>query len=240
MPDEKGQSKQQTEQASDFRSGMRTRLAPEERRDQKWAFSVACLFHAILLYMIIPSCQGIMPAPPVQEYVRIKPYRPPKPKVTPPPEKRIKEKKKPRPIPNPNPEEPEQPPEFEIIYEDDFDDLDTDDFDDYAFGIPDAIGPPITFGWDEAPQAVHEVRPEYPELLKKQRIEGVVVLEVLIRRDGTIDPDQVKVIRSSHPFFTESVMKVVNDMRFSPPKRQGKPVDILYALNFRFKLSEYQ
>ncbi len=60
--------------------------------------------------------------------------------------------------------------------------------------------------------------PRFPDALRAQRIEGAVVVEFLVRADGSVDPSSMKVVRSPHALFTESVRNVLPRLRFQPAR----------------------
>ncbi len=79
---------------------------------------------------------------------------------------------------------------------------------------------------------VHRVEPDYPEEARKQGIQGSVVLEVHIGRDGAIQ--DVKVV-SGQPLLASAAIAAVKQWRFKPHKVQGQPVEMQtrVTLNFR-------
>jgi TonB family protein len=79
---------------------------------------------------------------------------------------------------------------------------------------------------------VHRVEPDYPEEARKQGIQGAVVLEVHIGRDGAIQ--NVKVV-SGQPLLANAAIAAVKQWRFKPHLVQGQPVEMQtrVTLNFR-------
>ncbi len=59
---------------------------------------------------------------------------------------------------------------------------------------------------------------EYPEIAKRMNIKGVVQLEVLVARDGTVK--EVTVI-GGHPLLTEAVVKAVKGWQYEPAAKES-------------------
>ena len=82
--------------------------------------------------------------------------------------------------------------------------------------------------------AAGESNPVYPEAARRARIQGVVVLECTIGKDGRVQ--NVKVLRGLPLGLTETAVDAVNKWRFEPSTLNGKPVEVLYILTVRFNL----
>ena len=80
---------------------------------------------------------------------------------------------------------------------------------------------------------VHQVQPVYPPLAQKTRTEGVVLLEAVITRDGTIDPARIRVI-SGHVLLNEAAIEAVRQWRYKPTLLNKEPVEILTTITLRF------
>ena len=79
---------------------------------------------------------------------------------------------------------------------------------------------------------LHRVEPEYPEQAQQQRIQGAVVLDVRIARDGAIQ--DVKLV-SGQAVLANAAIAAVKQWRFKPRVVNGKPVQMQtrVTLNFR-------
>ncbi len=85
------------------------------------------------------------------------------------------------------------------------------------------------------PEAIYQPLPPYTEDARKNKIEGAVVLQVLIRRDGSIDNPQI--LRSLGYGLDESAVKtVVTQWKFRPGILKGQPVDVLATIEVFFRL----
>jgi len=76
--------------------------------------------------------------------------------------------------------------------------------------------------------------PVYPEPAKSQRIQGVVVLQAVIRTDGTIGDLGV---RSGPPELQQAALDAVKTWRYKPYQLNGCPVEIETQINVVFALS---
>lgn len=80
-------------------------------------------------------------------------------------------------------------------------------------------------------------RPEYPQHLQQQGIEGTVLLEGIISTEG-----QLISLRSLnslvHPELTKAAMDAVTQWRYQPTLLNGKPVEVITTFTLNFKLTE--
>jgi protein TonB len=77
--------------------------------------------------------------------------------------------------------------------------------------------------------------PEYPVLARNARIEGVVVLEVVISVEGTIRPETVRIV-SGHPVLGRSAALAVVEWRFEPYRVSGRPVEVITTITLTYRL----
>ncbi len=86
----------------------------------------------------------------------------------------------------------------------------------------------------EPPTLIREVRPQYTEDARKRALEGNVVLEIVVRRDGTVG--DIKVVRNLGAGLDQKAVDAVRQWRFGPARRQGSPVDVVVEVSVEFKL----
>jgi len=86
----------------------------------------------------------------------------------------------------------------------------------------------------EPPRLLHEVKAEYTEEARQRSIAGDVVLEIVVRRDGTVG--DVKVLQGLAAGLNDRAVRAVRQWRFSPAQRQGTPVDVIVEVAVEFKL----
>jgi len=78
-------------------------------------------------------------------------------------------------------------------------------------------------------------RPGYPRLARRRGYQGIVILEVLVRRDGT--PGKVRMFQSSgYRILDKAAIKAVKKWSFSPGLENGNPVDMWVRIPIRFEL----
>jgi TonB family protein len=83
----------------------------------------------------------------------------------------------------------------------------------------------------------HSAAPVYPPELSARGREGQVEATYVVDAAGRVDTTTIRVMRSDHPRFTESVREALAEARFRPATRGGKAVRQLVAQRFRFKVA---
>ena len=81
---------------------------------------------------------------------------------------------------------------------------------------------------------VSQPKPLYPPLAKQARIQGLVKLQAIIAKDGTIV--QLEVL-SGHPLLVQSAMDAVRQWRYQPTLLNGEPVEVVTTIDVVFTLS---
>jgi protein TonB len=81
---------------------------------------------------------------------------------------------------------------------------------------------------------IHKVTPQYPSLARQARIQGVVVLQALIGKDGSIQNLHVV---SGHPMLTNAALEAVKEWRYKPYYLNGEPVEVETTINVNFSLA---
>src|SRR5262249_45635174 len=78
---------------------------------------------------------------------------------------------------------------------------------------------PVRLGSGGNLTLLNKVTPVYPLLFEKARIAGSVVLDAVIRRDGTIG--DVRVLKSTNDQFAQSAVTAVKQWRYTPLPYEG-------------------
>jgi TonB family protein len=81
---------------------------------------------------------------------------------------------------------------------------------------------------------VREVRADYTEDARQRGVAGDVVLEIVVRRDGTVG--DVKILQGLAGGLNDRAVQAVRQWRFTPARRQGVPVDVVVEVAVEFKL----
>jgi protein TonB len=85
-----------------------------------------------------------------------------------------------------------------------------------------------------APAIVREVKPDYTEEGRRRALEGDVVLEIVVRSDGSVG--NVKLLQGLGAGLDQRAVDAVRQWRFSPARRYGTPVDVIVEVAMEFKL----
>jgi protein TonB len=101
--------------------------------------------------------------------------------------------------------------------------------------VPDP--PPVTrliVGGDVmTSKLIHRVQPVYPEIARRARIEGIVLLRGVITREGKIADLRVL---SGHPLLVKAALDAVSQWVYSPTLLNQKPVEVEAPIEVRFIL----
>jgi TonB family protein len=86
----------------------------------------------------------------------------------------------------------------------------------------------------EPPQLVREVRASYTDQARRRAVEGDVVLEIVVRADGSVGDVRTK--RGLGAGLDQKAIEAVRQWRFRPARRHGAPVDVVVEVAVEFKL----
>jgi periplasmic protein TonB len=81
---------------------------------------------------------------------------------------------------------------------------------------------------------IKKVTPNYPQLAKQARIQGTVILQAEISKDGTIQNLQ---LISGHPMLAPAAIEAVKQWRYKPYLLNGEPVAVETQVQVNFSLS---
>ncbi len=81
---------------------------------------------------------------------------------------------------------------------------------------------------------IHQVKPTYPPLARQARIQGTVVLQAVIGKDGNIQ--NLKVV-SGHPMLAPAALEAVKQWKYKPYYLNGEPVEVDTTINVNFTLA---
>lgn len=87
-----------------------------------------------------------------------------------------------------------------------------------------------------APRAIHKPPPMYTETAREERIQGLVILRLVIDETGRVT--DVEVLKGLPYGLTETAMQTVEQWRFEPATHRGKPVSVLYNITINFRLKK--
>ena len=81
---------------------------------------------------------------------------------------------------------------------------------------------------------VNSAVPLYPATLARARVEGEVLVVLVVDTSGLVMPGSLKVLRSTDRLLTEAVHSAVSGMRFAPATLNGRAVRQLIQQPFFF------
>lgn len=210
----------------------------EDNKKLRWAIAIAVALHIILFLIHLPEVTQaeVKQAEKAKVYVvqQIR-FKPP-----PPQQQQQQELLKPRakkvPIPDPTPDEPEPIRVVEEVQQD----IDIP-IDDAVIGIPEGPPPsdqdtgPIQVGGDvRPPEKISAPQPQYSEIARKARIQGVVIVQAIIDKQGNVT--NVKVLKGLPMGLEEAAVDAIKQWKFKPAMLNGRPVTVYYNLTVNFKL----
>jgi protein TonB len=100
---------------------------------------------------------------------------------------------------------------------------------------PPAPKEPVRVGGQiREPALIRRVDPVYPTLAVHAQIEGTVILEAIVDREGRVE--SVKVLRSANSLLDKSAIEAVRQWQYSPVILNGKPERFMLTVVLSFHL----
>ena len=87
-----------------------------------------------------------------------------------------------------------------------------------------------------AANLISQVKPVYPQSAKDSGIEGVVRLQALIGKDGTLAGLSAQT--SPNPDLTTAALEAVQQWRYSPALLNNEPISVFTTIEVEFKLAQ--
>jgi protein TonB len=81
---------------------------------------------------------------------------------------------------------------------------------------------------------IRQVNPQYPPLAREARIQGIVVLQATIGKDGTVQ--HLRVL-SGHPLLIQAAIEAVKQWLYRPYYLNGEPVEVDTQISVNFTLA---
>jgi periplasmic protein TonB len=89
-------------------------------------------------------------------------------------------------------------------------------------------------GGVSAPKAIYNPDPEYSEEARKAKYQGTCVLSLIVGPDGK--PRDIRVARSLGLGLDEKAIEAVNQWKFEPAQKDGRPVAVAINVEVQFRL----
>jgi protein TonB len=86
----------------------------------------------------------------------------------------------------------------------------------------------------QPPRLLREVKAEYTEDARRRGLSGDVVLEIVVKRDGSVG--DVTLLRGLAPAMDQRAVAAVRQWQFAPARRLGEPVDVIVEVAVEFSL----
>lgn len=83
------------------------------------------------------------------------------------------------------------------------------------------------------PKIIKKTTPAYPPLAKEAKVQGMVVMEVRIGKDGTVGNIEAL---SGHPLLRQAAIDAVRTWEFEPGRKNGVPVEVATTIEVNFTL----
>jgi TonB family protein len=82
---------------------------------------------------------------------------------------------------------------------------------------------------------ISQVQPVYPAAARASRIQGVVLLQATISKEGTVR--DLRAI-SGHPLLTDAAIEAVKQWQYKPVLLNGQPIDFITTVTVNFTFSQ--
>ncbi len=86
---------------------------------------------------------------------------------------------------------------------------------------------------EELPEAITKVPPVYPDTARSERVQGTVMVQALVGKDGRVKDTRVL---ESIPQLDAAAVEAVRQWVFKPAQAKGSPVEIWVAIPVKFTL----
>jgi TonB family protein len=93
----------------------------------------------------------------------------------------------------------------------------------------------LKIGGERQPRLIKKITPLYPDLAKRARVEGSVILAVNIDEDGNVSDIKVQ---SGHPLLNDAAIDAVKQWKYTPILLSGEPVPEMAAVTVVFSFGE--
>lgn len=192
---------------------------PTRRRLVTRCLIAAIVLHATVLVARMPDWRRspVRVDAPQEQGMKVQFLKPPSPPPKAPEKPPVPEQKRiPRPDPTPDEPEPvrEPPPPPPSSTP--------------SAGMTQQTGP-VRVSPGQGPGLIKKVEPKYPAIAQSARVEGTVVVDAVIRKDGSVS--DVTVLKSSSRLFDQACVDAVRQWRFTPGSQ-----DVVLTVTVNFTL----
>jgi protein TonB len=82
------------------------------------------------------------------------------------------------------------------------------------------------------------LQPRYPDMLRQAGVEGEVLAQFVVDTTGRAEPGSLKILKSTHDMFVQSVKNALPQMKFIPAEVGGRKVKQLVQQPFTFSITK--
>jgi protein TonB len=94
---------------------------------------------------------------------------------------------------------------------------------------------PVRVGGDiKEPKKIKDVKPVYPQIAQTAKVQGIVIIEATIGKDGSVK--DAKVLRSV-PLLDQAALDAVRQWKFTPTLLNNVPVEVVMTVTVNFTLN---
>jgi protein TonB len=106
-----------------------------------------------------------------------------------------------------------------------------------AFDRPPEPPPPAApvpvGGRIQRPAKISDALPDYPDIARRARVEGIVIIQAIIGKTGLVE--EATVLRSI-PLLDAAALAAVRQWRFTPTLLNGQPISVIMTVTVQFML----
>ncbi len=89
---------------------------------------------------------------------------------------------------------------------------------------------------EKNPEPIQLVKPVYPEIAQRAGLTGMVVLRILVNKEGK--PMKTLVMKADNDIFVDPAKEAAMKTLFTPAIQNGKPITCWVVIPFRFSLNK--
>jgi protein TonB len=94
---------------------------------------------------------------------------------------------------------------------------------------------PIRIGGEVVPpELITKVQPVYPEIARKARVQGVVIVEAIIDKQGNVV--EGRILRGLPMGVSEAAVAAIHKWKYRPAILNGRPVSVYLTVTVTFTL----
>ena len=95
---------------------------------------------------------------------------------------------------------------------------------------------PIFYAWEQAPEVLKMVLPEYPEIARKAGVEGKVILTIVVDEQGNVIQADI-MVEEPIGIFGQAAIDAVMQYKFKPARQRDKAIKVQMGHTIIFSLS---